>query len=114
LYALLDQCKQIRVSHLDAALACWRYCYDSAAYIFGDAVGDATADEILLAMQAVGAKGMTRESLVQHFSRHKSGPELTRALTLLQSLGLIRSELLKTSGRPAEIWFPVMTQDHDS
>jgi len=113
LYALLDQCKQIRVSHLDAALACWRYCYDSAAYIFGDAVGDATADEILLAMQAVGAKGMTRESLVQHFSRHKSGPELTRALTLLQSLGLIRSELLKTSGRPAEIWFPVMTQDHD-
>src|SRR6516162_2583405 len=46
-YALLDQAPQIDVVHLDAALVLWHYCVASARYIFGDLVGNPTADTIL-------------------------------------------------------------------
>ena len=39
-YAVLDGRTQIGVEHLNAALAAWRYCADSARYVFGDAVDD--------------------------------------------------------------------------
>jgi hypothetical protein len=47
LYALLDCSAVVNAYHLMAALDVWRYCEDSARFIFGDAVGDAMADEIL-------------------------------------------------------------------
>ena len=34
-------------AHLEAALEVWRYCAQSAAYIFGRRTGDPVADEIL-------------------------------------------------------------------
>jgi Protein of unknown function (DUF3987) len=40
LYALLDSCSVVRLEHLRAALAVWRYCEASARFIFGDALGD--------------------------------------------------------------------------
>lgn len=46
LYAVLDRSGGRRVSgviervHLEAALALWRYCFDSAAHIFGDGAED--------------------------------------------------------------------------
>ena len=52
LYALLDQSPLITIEHLDAALAVWRYCEASARYIFGDALGDPIADDILQVLQA--------------------------------------------------------------
>ena len=36
LYALLDQCRSVGPEHMEAALEVWRYCEDSARYIFGD------------------------------------------------------------------------------
>src|SRR5208283_2893112 len=51
IYALLDGASEIRKEHLIAALEVWRYCDDSAKYIFGDALGDPTADEILRALR---------------------------------------------------------------
>jgi hypothetical protein len=47
LYAVLDRSPAIRAEHLTAALEVWRYCEDSVRFIFGDSLGDATADEIL-------------------------------------------------------------------
>jgi len=41
------------------------------AFIWGDAIGDPEADEILRALRAAGAEGMTRWDIVNHFSRHK-------------------------------------------
>jgi hypothetical protein len=46
LYALLNYSPAIRVEHLDAALAFWRYASESAHWVFGDSLGDPTADEI--------------------------------------------------------------------
>ncbi len=46
IYATLDCSTEIGVPHLEAALAVWRYSLDSARWIFGDSLGDPTADEI--------------------------------------------------------------------
>jgi primase-polymerase (primpol)-like protein len=47
IYALLDSSPVMKLAHLEAALAVWNYCKESAAYIFGDSLGNPTADAIL-------------------------------------------------------------------
>lgn len=110
LYALLDKSEGIKVPHLRAALACWRYCHDSAAYIFGDSLGDPTADEILAVLRT-SVEGMTRNDIYEYFSRNKSSAETSRALAVLQAHGLARVEQVKTAGRPAQVWKAVREGD---
>ena len=52
IYALLDGSAEIQKPHLEGALAVWEYAEHSARYIFGDALGDPLADEILAAIPA--------------------------------------------------------------
>ncbi len=106
IYALLDGAREIRKEHLTAALEVWRYCDESAKYIFGDALGDPTADEILRALRAVPA-GMTRTEIAALFERHKSASELSRALLVLHNRSLVRFESQRTKGRPVERWHAV-------
>jgi hypothetical protein len=56
-YAVLDCAEFIRREHLEAALAAWRYCGDSARYIFGESLGDPDADAIMAALREAGAAG---------------------------------------------------------
>jgi hypothetical protein len=51
-YALLDGTTKIRAEHLRAALAIWDYSAASARFIWGDALGNPVADEILKALRA--------------------------------------------------------------
>ena len=104
LYALLDCSPVIRVEHLLAGLAVWQYSEASARFIFGDALGDSTADEILSVLRQ-RPDGMTRTEIRDHFSRHKRSAELGRALNVLQEYGLARCEREGTEGRPEERWF---------
>jgi hypothetical protein len=106
IYALLDGASEIRKEHLLAALEVWRYCDDSAKYIFGDALGDPTADEILRALRAAPT-GMTRTEIAALFDRHKAVSEIRRALMVLHNRSLVRFELQKTKGRPVEKWYAV-------
>jgi hypothetical protein len=46
IHATLDSENEIRLPHLEAALALWRYSAQSARWIFGGSLGDPTADEI--------------------------------------------------------------------
>ena len=103
-YALLDGSDKIDLPHLEAALAVWEYCELSAAYIFGDAVGDPVADEILRAPQAA-PDGMTRTDINNLFRRHQSSGRIEVALQLLATKGRARREMNPTCGRPSEIWF---------
>ena len=50
-YALLDGSSVIEAQHLNAGLAVWSYCEASARLIFGDAVGDVSADQMLKALR---------------------------------------------------------------
>jgi hypothetical protein len=56
LYSLGDSSYFVAPEHLKAALALWRYCFDSANYLFGDRLGHPVADEILVALPWPGGE----------------------------------------------------------
>jgi hypothetical protein len=62
IYALLDEKDQISTTHLLAAREVWRYCEESARYIFGEALQNKTANEILAALRAK-PNGMSRTAI---------------------------------------------------
>jgi hypothetical protein len=105
LYAALDGCDQVKLVHLRAALALWKYCEDSARYIFGDSLGDALMDAVLTALRNSG--GMSRTQLRDHFSRNQNSNKIDAALAALKAYGLVNSEMRSTKGRPVEFWAPV-------
>jgi rubrerythrin len=103
LYSLLDCSKVIRLEHLTAALALWRYCEDSARYIFGAHTGNKIADEIFAELQRKEG-GMSKNDIREYFQQNRSAAEINRALELLFDLGRIDSYKEKTSKRPKEIF----------
>jgi len=102
-YAVLDKSALVKLPHLEAALALWRYCAASCRWIFGDSLGDETADRILEALRS-SEKGMARNDFREMLGRHKSRAEMTRALRVLVQNGLARREKVETGGRPTEWW----------
>jgi hypothetical protein len=105
IYALLDCSQEVRREHLQAGLAVWDYCEASARYIFGDTLGDATADEILRELRA-HPEGLARNDIREHFGRNKSSAEIGRALGVLHEYGLVRVEREEgEQGRPTERWY---------
>ncbi len=104
IYALLDKSDIIKVAHLQAALAVWEYCEKSAVLIFGQRLGDPTADRILEALRNAGPQGLAENDIHELFGRNKSANERARALNLLASLGLAQMEKQGTAGRPRTVW----------
>jgi hypothetical protein len=108
IYALLDQAPEIDTVHIEAALALWNFCATSAHYIFGDIIGDPTADTILRALRGAGAAGLSRTELFNLFGRHLPANKIDAALAALLSAGKVRrGGMKKTGGRPVEMWFAV-------
>lgn len=106
IFALTDGSGVIRVPHLAAALAVWKYAEASARFIFGEATGDPEADEILRALRGAGAEGLTREAIGNIFYRHVSSRRISTALALLARQGLVHLKIeTGTGGRNAERWF---------
>jgi hypothetical protein len=101
LYALLDRSEHIREEHLSAGLALWQYAERSVRYLFGDSTGNPDADVIQRALRE-SSNGLTRTEISNVFGRHASTARIGRALELLQSQGLARSEREETGGRPGE------------
>ena len=106
IYALLDRSREIALAHLEAALAVWRYARDSTRWVFGDSLGDPTADDIW-ALAKERASGISRTEVRDLFSRNKKAREIDRALAALVDAGrLQRHHGHDGTGRPAEIWIP--------
>ena len=104
IYALLDAATQIDSPHLEAALAVWRYCDDTAKHIFGASLGDRTADEILRRLEIAGNDGLTRTEIRDLFGRHRSAEQIGAALELLKRKGKATCATVTTRGRPSEVW----------
>jgi hypothetical protein len=102
-YALLDQSTLIRTEHLKAALAVWDYVERSATYIFGAALGDPLADEILRQLIA-NPQGMSRTAIRDAFSRHKKSGDIDRAIEVLLEEGHAERRQEASGGRPVEMW----------
>ena len=109
LYALMDCSAIIRREHLEAALALWEYSEAAARFIFGDSLGDPSADEILRNLRLVRPAGLNRTEISNLFGRNKNASEINRALTVLIEGGLARCKRSKSEngGRPEESWYAV-------
>ena len=102
IYPALDCSAVVRIDHLNAALAVWDYCQQSAALIFGDATGDSVADKILNAL-VIGdlTRNEIRESV---FQRNMPAARIDIALRMLLKSGRITVRREETEGRPVEIF----------
>jgi len=114
LYAVLDLSAVICREHLEAALAVWAYCEASARWVFGDKLGDGTADTILAALRGAGDAGMSRTEISALFGRNLAAGRLNLALTMLAEHGLTRCERSASGGRPTERWFAVGTNTKET
>jgi hypothetical protein len=112
IYALLDQSAIVQRPHLEAALALWCYCEDSARFIFGNSTGDRVADAALSALREAEEVGLTKTDISTIFARNVSAARLNHALTVLESAGRIRcvSEPGE-SGRPVQRFFAVFNNN---
>jgi hypothetical protein len=107
LYALMDRSAVVRLEHLEAALALWVYADRSIKYVFGNHLGDSTADAILQLLKGAPG-GLTRTDISNAFGRNLSVGHLTRALGLLleqRLVRLVRRVTEPSGGRPVERWF---------
>ncbi len=89
LYALMDGASKIDVPHLMAGSAVWEYCERSAAWIFGDQLGDPDGD-LLLSHLRQRPEGITRTEIHGIFGRNRSATQVNRALTSLEEKNLAR------------------------
>jgi len=104
-FALADSRDVLDRQHLLAAIAVWNRAEASARHIFGSALGNPVADDILRALRAKGDAGMTRTEIRDLFKRHESAERIGAALELLERRNLAeRSEQAAQGGRPAELW----------
>lgn len=102
IYALLDGSATIRREHLEAGLAAWEYCSNSARLIFGQRTGDKVADKIMAALRDC-PDGLSRTAIRDVFARNKDAGSIDAALRVLLEMGLIEIQKESTSGRSAEV-----------
>jgi hypothetical protein len=106
IYAVLDCSTEIKRTHLESGLAVWGYCERSARYIFGDSLGDPTADVILAAIREAGEIGLSKTQISDLFKRNASAAQINRALSSLAEAGKLKFDKRLTEGakRPTEFF----------
>src|SRR5439155_11043899 len=103
-YALLDASPDIKVPHIEAAIALWEYAQASVVYIFSQTTGNVVADKIY---QELIYGRLTRSQIMDIFQRNISANVLQTALHLLETTGkarCIRDHEAGKAGRPRERW----------
>ena len=96
-YALLDGQGGIDETHLQAALAMWRYAQDSALYIFGDKAADPLEARIL---EALKTGPLTATELSRLLSGHVPKERLQPLLQQLEAQQRVSIIKRKSEGRP--------------
>lgn len=105
LYAGLAGARRIDVSHLESALAFWKFCDDSAGFIFGKMTNDPVANKILTALRA-SDEGLGRDAIYRDvLQKNTPKPRIETALDLLARLEWAHPAVTKTDGRPEERWW---------
>ncbi len=96
IYAALDKSKRVKPVHLRAALEVWRYCEDSARYLFADAPEDRREARLLA---VVNGEWLSKSEI---HKRLKSIPayQLNSLLDGLVERGLLERREQRTTGRP--------------
>jgi hypothetical protein len=104
-YALLDLSSTIRREHLEAALALWQFCEDSAHYLFGSSGLSKEARKLLGWLR--DSEGMNKTVMFRKFGGKIRRDRLEAALDELKEAKLAVREDFKTAGRTEERWYSV-------
>ncbi len=99
----MDRLAAIQRQHVEAALALWRYCADSAECLFGGSTGDPVADQVLVILEE-HPEGVGR-TLLHRKLGWRNAWRIQRAVGLLTECHRIRSTLSHSRGRPLETYF---------
>jgi hypothetical protein len=107
IFALADRGQVLEPPHLEAAKALWDASVRCASYIFGDKLGDPTADKLLHALREALPDGLTRKEIRENvFQRNLASARIKAALSLLITSGKVREvKETDTGGRPAHRYF---------
>jgi hypothetical protein len=106
IYALMDHSARIRVEHLRAALAVWRYCDDSARFIFKNHHAKSSIRNRLKDGLLCAPDGLTKTDIRDLFHRNVDAAVLMRELEAMQVSGDAHSKRdTAAGGRPPERWF---------
>lgn len=103
IYALMDGVGEVRLQHLRAAVGVWRFCRDSARFIFGRRQRKTTG-ELILGMLLRSKNGLSRSEISKGFSHHRDRDEIDDALSSLKESGRAEPQRVPTGGRFAERW----------
>jgi hypothetical protein len=106
IYAALDSTSVIGLTHLQAALAVWDYCYASASLLFGMSTGDPIADRIREAIEA-SEDGLSKSQIRRLFHGHVEANRIDAALETLVALGALNHHSEPTGGRPSTHWLAI-------
>ena len=101
IYSLLDGSNLIEVCHLEAALAVWKYCEDSARLIFGDRENNSILQRIVDFLKT-GPK--TRTEIHNLFNKHIKARDLDASLNELIRSRRISIDKIETGGAPKTIF----------
>ena len=102
LFALSENSLTIRAEHIQAAAALWKYCADSARYLFGARLGNVKAEKIFDALRK-DPQGLTRWNINNIiFKRNVKTETIDQALKVLIQAKWIERRVESTSGRDAE------------
>lgn len=113
IYALLDQSPKVRAKHLHAALEVWRFCEDSARFIFAGRSAVTLEDKILAILRRE-EMGLTRTQISKALQHHAPSAEITRALDELRVKSFVRKKSVQTHGRSAEVWLAEFDEERHS
>jgi hypothetical protein len=100
IYAVMDKSTTVRPVHLRAALAVWRYCEDSAAYLFADAPLPGLDGRILTALGKRAGWAPKTYLSQKVFKGEVKSYKLDQILGKLADEGLIEVQTVPTLGRP--------------
>jgi hypothetical protein len=104
IYALSTGVRIIDVDAQDAALAFWKYCEDSARYLFDDTLTNPKAKRLLTALR-FRPDGMTRTEINDVvYKRNVPSQTISEILESLKGLGVLTCQREETGGRAAERW----------
>ena len=104
-YALLDGRNVIEPPDLVAAAALWRYCSDSARYLFGDLSGDPVADRLLEALRVAGQNGLSFTEQRDVFGRHVGAHRLAAVRRMLEESDQAETREEPTAGRTRRVTY---------
>lgn len=115
LYAVLDCSETIELSHLQAALALFSYCEQSAAYIFGSEIQVDDPDEVKIIEYLREHGECTQTEINNNVFKKRNTMRMREALETLSAKGKIGCRKVKTINavRPTTMWYLVNSENSE-